>query len=56
MVEGMGEVFGSELAKNKTYNFLPGSKVAVFSFHGCVIKISFDVMLELFVSFCKLTG
>ncbi|XP_025096265.1 polyribonucleotide 5'-hydroxyl-kinase Clp1-like [Pomacea canaliculata] len=39
MVEGMGEVFGSELAKNKTYNFLPGSKVAVFSFHGCVIKI-----------------
>lgn len=39
MIDGLGEVFGSELAKNKIYNFLPGSKVAVFTYHGCTIKL-----------------
>ncbi|XP_041366573.1 polyribonucleotide 5'-hydroxyl-kinase Clp1-like [Gigantopelta aegis] len=37
--EGMGEIFGSELAKNKTYTFPPGSKVAIFTWHGCSIRM-----------------
>ncbi|KAL8576254.1 hypothetical protein ACOMHN_006177 [Nucella lapillus] len=41
MMDGMAEVFGTEITKQQTYNFLPGYKVAVYTFHGCTIKISF---------------
>lgn len=43
LLEGMAEVFGSELTKGKVYNFDQGSKVAVFTWHGCLIKISFPL-------------
>lgn len=39
LLEGMAEVFGSELTKGKVYNFDQGSKVAVFTWHGCLIKL-----------------
>ncbi|XP_067649529.1 polyribonucleotide 5'-hydroxyl-kinase Clp1-like [Haliotis asinina] len=40
LCNGMAEVFGTELAKNKRYVFQAGSKVAVFTWHGCTIKLS----------------
>ncbi|XP_062574339.1 polyribonucleotide 5'-hydroxyl-kinase Clp1-like [Saccostrea cucullata] len=39
LLEGMAEVFGSELTKGKIYNFDQGAKVAVFTWHGCLIKL-----------------
>ncbi|RUS92133.1 hypothetical protein EGW08_000157, partial [Elysia chlorotica] len=39
MIEGSSEMFGTELAKNKKYTFVSGSKVAIYTWHGCVIKL-----------------
>lgn len=36
---GLAEVFGTELMKSRTYSFGPGSKIAVFTWHGCVIEL-----------------
>ena len=36
---GLAEVFGTELMKGRTYTFGPGSKIAVFTWHGCVIEL-----------------
>lgn len=35
LLDGKAEIFGTELAPNKEYTFLPGAKVAVFTWHGC---------------------
>jgi len=35
----MGEVFGTEMVKNKPYRFFGNSKSAIFTFHGCTIHI-----------------
>nr|XP_055033873.1 polyribonucleotide 5'-hydroxyl-kinase Clp1 [Misgurnus anguillicaudatus]XP_055033874.1 polyribonucleotide 5'-hydroxyl-kinase Clp1 [Misgurnus anguillicaudatus] len=40
LLSGMAEVFGSELNKNKRYTFGPGSKIAVFTWHGCSVSLS----------------
>ena len=50
LIDGLAEVFGAELAKKMEYTFLPGSKVAVFTYHGCTIKISF---YHNSISFCR---
>lgn len=39
MQDGMAEIFGSELVKEKRYEFTSGAKVAVFTWQGCVIKL-----------------
>lgn len=36
---GYAEIFGTELVKGKTYEFTVGAKVAVFTWHGCVIEV-----------------
>ncbi|KAJ8950913.1 hypothetical protein NQ318_008351 [Aromia moschata] len=36
---GLAEVFGTELVKAKTYEFTAGAKVAVYTWHGCVVEI-----------------
>lgn len=36
---GMAEVFGTEIVKNKKYLFTAGSKMAVFTWHGCTIEV-----------------
>ncbi|XP_028139931.1 protein CLP1 homolog isoform X1 [Diabrotica virgifera virgifera] len=36
---GTAEIFGTELVKAKTYEFLSGAKVAVFTWHGCVVEV-----------------
>lgn len=40
LFSGMAEVFGSELNRNKKYTFGPGSKIAVFTWHGCTVALS----------------
>ncbi|CAH1238295.1 polyribonucleotide 5'-hydroxyl-kinase Clp1-like [Branchiostoma lanceolatum] len=37
--EGMAEVFGTELVKNKKFTFGSGAKVAVFTWHGCKVVL-----------------
>lgn len=39
LLTGMAEVFGSELNRNKKYTFGPGSKIAVFTWHGCSVNL-----------------
>ena len=41
LLSGKAEVFGSELTSGRKYAFITGSKVAVFTWHGCHLKISF---------------
>lgn len=40
MTSGKAEVFGTELAPDKPYTFFPGAKVAVFTWHGCTLKLT----------------
>lgn len=39
LLTGMAEIFGSELNRNKKYRFGPGSKIAVFTWHGCSVVL-----------------
>ncbi|XP_056387452.1 polyribonucleotide 5'-hydroxyl-kinase Clp1 isoform X3 [Hyla sarda] len=39
LVSGLAEVFGTELTKNKKYTFTPGSRAAVFTWHGCTVQL-----------------
>lgn len=39
LLDGMAEYFGTELTKGKKYSFETGSKVAIFTWHGCLIKL-----------------
>lgn len=40
LLNGYAEIFGSELTSNKKYNFPSCAKVAVFTFHGCELKVT----------------
>ena len=42
VISGKAEIFGTELTKNKRYNFASGSKVAIFTWNGCKLTISFQ--------------
>ena len=37
---GVGEIFGTELAKNKPYTIYSRAKIAVFTWYGCTVRIS----------------
>ncbi|KAJ6225492.1 hypothetical protein RDWZM_004037 [Blomia tropicalis] len=39
MVSGKGELFGTELRIEQKYTFKKGDKVAIFTFHGCKLKL-----------------
>lgn len=36
---GLAEVFGTEIVKGKLYEFTVGAKIAVYTWHGCVLEI-----------------
>lgn len=36
---GLAEVFGTELVKGKTYEFISGAKIAVYTWHGCTVEV-----------------
>ncbi|KAL3831762.1 hypothetical protein ACJMK2_023469 [Sinanodonta woodiana] len=40
VLDGMAEVFGTELVKARKYTFYKGAKVAVYTWHGCNIKLT----------------
>lgn len=40
LTSGRAEVFGTELAPDKPYTFFPGAKVAVYTWHGCTLKLT----------------
>ncbi len=42
--DGHAEIFGTELTKGKKYMFYPGAKLAAYSWQGCVITISFQIV------------
>jgi polyribonucleotide 5'-hydroxyl-kinase len=35
----LAEIFGTELVKGKRYSFNGGSKIAVFTWQGCLLEI-----------------
>jgi len=37
--EGSAEIFGTAMIKGKEYQFGPGAKIAVFTYHGCIIHV-----------------
>jgi len=39
LVRGKAEIFGTELPPGKSCSFLSGAKVAVYTWHGCTIKL-----------------
>ncbi|XP_063421449.1 polyribonucleotide 5'-hydroxyl-kinase Clp1-like [Mytilus trossulus] len=39
LLDGMAEIFGTELTKGKKYLFESCSKVAVYTWHSCVVKL-----------------
>uniref|UniRef100_A0A1B0AKM3 Protein CLP1 homolog n=1 Tax=Glossina palpalis gambiensis TaxID=67801 RepID=A0A1B0AKM3_9MUSC len=40
LFSGFAEMFGTELVKKKKYEFVMGAKVAVFTYHGCVLHLA----------------
>lgn len=49
MVDGMAEVFGTEMIKGKSYQFGPGTKLAIFTYHGCTIHLKGKLSLVAYV-------
>ncbi|XP_041029913.1 polyribonucleotide 5'-hydroxyl-kinase Clp1 [Carcharodon carcharias] len=39
LLSGMAEIFATELTRNKRFTFDGGSKVAVFTWHGCSLQL-----------------
>jgi len=39
IVDGQAEIFGTELVRNKHYTFGSGAKIAVYTWHGCVVEV-----------------
>ena len=40
-------MFGTELIRNKKFTFKAGSKVAIFTWHGCTVEISFTLFTKI---------
>ncbi|XP_063284231.1 polyribonucleotide 5'-hydroxyl-kinase Clp1-like [Pelobates fuscus] len=38
LVSGFAELFGSELVLKRKYSFSPGSRIGVFTWHGCMLQ------------------
>lgn len=39
ITEGQAEIFGTELVRNKAYKFGGGSKIAIYTWHGCTVEV-----------------
>lgn len=39
LVDGLAEVFGTELVQHKKYTYRRGAKFAIFTWHGCTVEI-----------------
>ena len=48
-MKGQAEIFGTELVLHKKYSFKPGAKIAVFTWDGCIVEISFLMLLTIII-------
>ena len=46
LVDGKAEIFGSELCQGVEYGFYGGSKLAVFTYHGCILEVAGQCAVE----------
>lgn len=42
LLQGSAEVFGAELALDKPYNLRGNNKIAIFTWHGCILDVELD--------------
>jgi polyribonucleotide 5'-hydroxyl-kinase len=42
LVRGAAEVFGTEMARNQSYSLFPRQKLAIFTWHGCTVRVEGD--------------
>lgn len=40
ITDGQAEIFGTELVRNKHYNFASGAKVAIYTWHSCTVEVT----------------
>ncbi|PIK62238.1 putative polyribonucleotide 5'-hydroxyl-kinase Clp1 [Apostichopus japonicus] len=52
--EGLAEIFGTELLLERAYKFKSGAKAAIFTWHGCIVIISFLIYILMIQMFCRL--
>eukprot|EP00111_Clytia_hemisphaerica_P004309 TCONS_00012301-protein len=43
ITDGQAEIFGTELVRNKVYNFRSRAKVAIYTWHGCTVQVTGEV-------------
>ena len=57
-MKGSAEVFGTEMAKGKVYTITTHSKIAVFTYFGCSVKISSftDLLLKYIIHVTSLVS
>jgi polyribonucleotide 5'-hydroxyl-kinase len=46
IVEGQAEIFGTELVRNKQYVFGSGARLAIFTWHGCIVQIEGNLEVD----------
>lgn len=50
LLRGKAELFGTELAANTGYRFTPGTKRALFTYHGCKISLTSHDIAEYYTT------
>lgn len=50
LISGIAEIFGTEMVLNTKYKFGSGTKLAVFTYQGCSIKIRGDMEVQPYTS------
>lgn len=45
-------MFGTELPKRKTYEFPEGSKIALYTWHGCTLKVKIIILYLVSYIYC----
>lgn len=56
MQDGMAEVFGTEMVRGKEYQFGPGTKMAIFTYHGCAIVIKGIYFCDIIMILMKISS
>lgn len=46
ILDGQAEIFGTELVRNKQYVFGGGARLAVFTWHGCLVQIEGNLEVD----------
>ena len=46
LLEGTAEIFGTELSTSATYCFQEGAMLAIFTWHGCKLRVTGQCKVE----------